>query len=260
MVISRHIAIHTGRIGRSGTRSMSSSVRLFDGVKKFVNPQEFIQMKQQERVEEGQFRANLLNKEFEYNPKYIGENQPNPVSNRPIPLNVELLKYKPINLPQTHGHEVATIKLRGYDQDNLIRAGEFALRSAYYLGIPTSKLITEKTEKRLYTVIKSPFAQAKSKENFHRTTFNKSIVAYDANPEIIDLWLSYINKYSIQGVEYKSTITTRESLDYSKQLDELTTQDLNFPSAYSDSSDPVAAKVQELLKSDTFKKLLDESK
>lgn len=249
-----------GQTGRVSTRSFSQSITFFQEGKKFDTPAEFIAKKQQEQIEDEQFHATLINKDFKYDPKYIGENKPNPVTNRPVPLNVELLKYIPITLPQTHGHEVATIKLRGYNEDNLIRAGEFALRSAYYLGIPTSKLTSLKTEKRLYTVIKSPFAQAKSKENFHRTTFNRIITAYDANPEVIDLWLSFINKYSINGVDYKSTITTRESLDYSKQLDSLTNQDFNLPPAYSDTTDPIAAKVQELLKSDTFKKLLDESK
>ncbi|EAZ63660.2 Mitochondrial ribosomal protein S10 [Scheffersomyces stipitis CBS 6054] len=227
---------------------------------KFSTPQEYVEHKKKADLEEQAYRHNLLQNEFKYEPKYISANEVDPVTGRPVPINVELLKYKPLQLKQTHGHEVAKIKFRGYDEDNLIRAGEFATRSAYYLGIPTSKLTTKKTEKRLYTVIKSPFAQAKTKQNFHRTTFNKELVAYDANPEILDLWLSFINKYAIEDVSYKATMTTSESLDYNKEMDALASEDYTLPNAYNDITDPVAKKVEELLKSDTFKKLLEEEK
>ena len=114
-----------------------------------------------------------------------------------------------------------------------------------------SGLESLKTEKRLYTVIKSPFAQAKTKQNFHRITYNKKLVAYDANPEIIDLWLSYLNKYKFPNVEYKATVVSYESLDYVNELKAL--KEFNLPDAYEGLEDPVAKKVQELLNSSSFK-------
>jgi len=251
--LSRTVIHHGG----SASRSLSTGLFRFQKASKFVSPQQFVDNKASEQADHEQFTQSMLAKSFEYDPKCLSDSTVNPVTNRPIPLNVELLKFKPINLPQTHGHQVAQIKFRGYDEDTLIRAGEFVARSAYYFGIATSKLTSLKTEKRLYTVIKSPFAQAKSKENFHRTTFNKVITAYDANPEVIDLWLSYVNKYAFDGVQYKATITTHESLDFSAQLDDLSPQNVSMPQAYTDTSDPIAAKVNELLKSDTFKDLLE---
>lgn len=241
-----------GSTTRGITRSLTTSPKLLQ----FENPSQLIERKKQEKLENEQFDSTLLDKSFDYNPQYIPKNEVVAETQRPLPLNVELLKYKPITLPQTHGHEVAKIKLRSYNQDNLIRAGEFALRSAYYLGIPTSKFVSEKTEKRLYTVIRSPFAQAKSKENFHRVTYNGSLTAFDANPEVVDLWLSYINKYTLTDVDYSATLTTRESLDYAEKLDQLTLEDFKLPEAYADTTDPVADKVKELLKSDTFKDLI----
>ncbi|KAK6205643.1 mitochondrial ribosomal protein S10 [Scheffersomyces amazonensis] len=224
----------------------------------FKSPEEYIEQQKINRIEEQQYRQTLLGEKFEYNPKYLSETKTDAISGRPIPINVELLKYKPLRLEPTEGNEIATIKLQGYDENSLIRAGEFALRAAFYLGIPTSPLNTLKTEKRLYTVIKSPFAQAKTKQNFHRTTFKKSLIAYDADPEVIDLWLSYINKYKIEGVQYAASITTTETLEFSKQLENL--KEIEFPQAYDEMNDPIANKVKDLLKSDTFKKYLNESK
>ncbi|KSA00843.1 37S ribosomal protein S10, mitochondrial [Debaryomyces fabryi] len=225
--------------------------------KKFLSPNEFASQKQIDEIEEQAYKQNLLNEEYKYDPKYLSENELNPITKRPIPLNVELLKYKPVQLPPTHGHEVAKLEFKGYDKDSIIRSSEFAARAAFYLGIPCSKIHSLKTEKRLYTVIKSPFAQAKSKENFKRTTYGRKLYAYDATPEVVDLWLSFINKHAIEGVKYNALIHTRESLDFCEKLDALSAEDLHMPDAYKGSDDPIAKKVEELLKSDTFKKYFD---
>lgn len=248
----------------NSTRSIRTTVVLAQSVKpkgSFLTPKELVEKKRAEEVEAQEFRSSLLKQEFEFAPKLIKEEHVDPITKRPVPLNVELLQYKPMRIPQTHGHKVAEIKFRGYEEEVLVRASEFAARSAYFLGIPCSKVHTLKTEKRLYTVIKSPFAQAKSKENFHRVTFNRQLTAYDANPEVLDLWLSYINKYAFDKVKYKAQVFTRESLDFAETLANLSSEDMKLPEAYSaDSTDPIAAKVQELLKSDTFKLYLEESK
>ncbi|KAI3402887.2 RSM10 [Candida oxycetoniae] len=220
---------------------------------KFLTPKKLIEKSQKEYLEKEQFHQQLLNDQIKYEPKTLSSHSLRAASNskRPVPLNVELLKYVPLRLPRTHGDEVCTLTLRGYDNDDLTRIGEFALRAAYYLGIPMSNLLNLKTEKRLYTVIKSPFAQAKTKQNFHRTTYNKKVVAYDANPEIVDLWLSYVNKYNFQNVELKATISSYEGLDYSEQIAQV--ENLELPSAYEGIEDPVALKVKELLQSEEFK-------
>ncbi|EER30607.1 conserved hypothetical protein [Candida tropicalis MYA-3404] len=229
---------------RPGIRSFSTRSRVFK-----LSPKEFMNKVQQEKIENEQFKQALSKDQQEYNPQILSSHKL--THKRPTPINVELLKYKPLRLPKTHGDQVATLTLRGYDEDELIRIGEFALRTAYYMGIPMSGLESLKTEKRLYTVIKSPFAQAKTKQNFHRITYNKKLVAYDANPEIIDLWLSYLNKYKFPNVEYKATVVSYESLDYVNELKAL--KEFNLPDAYEGLEDPVAKKVQELLNSSSFK-------
>lgn len=244
---------------RLQTRSLSAaSARCAQPVlKNFLLPDEHAQKTRAQAADDAAFHRSLLSEDFEYRPKYIS-NDASPVTKRPVPVNVELLQYKPIRLPKTHGHQVAHLRFRGYVSDDLTRAAEFAARAAYYLGIPVSAVKTEKTEKRLYTVIRSPFAQAKSKENFHRVTYNQSLTAFDATPETVDLWLSFINKHAVDGVNYKVALQTRESPDFADKLAALQAADLQLPSVVSDAEDPIAAKVDELLKSDTFKKFFDD--
>lgn len=238
---------------------LQGSIRSFSKraflLQKFLTPNEVVSKAKQEQLENQQFQSQLRQDQLPYIPRTFSSHTTFQENNkRPIPLNVELLQYKPLRLSQTHGDEVATLTLRGYNDDDLIRMGEFALRAAYYLGIPMSKLASLKTEKRLYTVIKSPFAQAKTKQNFHRTTYNKQLIAYDANPEVVDLWLSYVNKYKLQTVDMKATVVAREGLNYNEEVANL--DDFEFPQAYEGLEDPVAQKVKELLQSDEFKKTL----
>lgn len=214
-------------------RLFSSGSRLYK-----LSPAEMILQKEAEKVKDTEFKSSLLSGTFPYEPKYIGNS----------PINVELLKYKPIRLPKTHGHQVVDLRFRGYNEEDIQLTSEFASRAAYYLGIPVSGSIKHKTEKRLYTVIRSPFAQAKSKENFWRTTYNYQLKAFDANADVVDLWLSYLNKYALSTVEYKAQITVREGEDFVKQLEAISEKDIEIPDVYKQSDDPVLQKVDELLK------------
>ncbi|CCE82899.1 Piso0_002655 [Millerozyma farinosa CBS 7064] len=223
------------------------------------SPEEFKAQAEEKKREEDRFHQSILQGDVEYEPKYLSEDKVNPISRRPLPLNVELLKYKPLQVPKTHGHQVAKIEFKGFDRTELLRAAEFAARAAYYLNIPCSRIANLKTERRLYTVIRSPFAQAKSKENFQRRMFGLSLTAFDATSEVVDIWLSYINRHAIDGVQYNTTTSFRESLDFSERLDKLASTDMKLPESFKDIDDPIANRIEELLKSDTFKKLLDET-
>lgn len=226
---------------------------------KFLSPDQYVAKKADEKAQNEQFHQLLLAEEFEYQPKILKRSHITNSSNQPIPLNVELLQYKPLRLPQTHGHKVAEISFKGYNNDDLLRASDFAARAAFYLGIPCSKIEMQKTEKRLYTIIRSPFAQAKSKENWWRVTYHQALTAYDANPEVLDLWISYINKNAIEGVKYEAQIHTQESLDFAENLAKLEAEDIKLSSAYAEGSeDPVSKKVQELLGSEEFKTALEQ--
>lgn len=228
------------------SRTFASSTSVLQKNAKFLLPDEYIKKQQEERAQEKEFLDAALNKEHKFQPQIKTDNGK-------VPLNVEMLQYEPIRLPQTHGHEVVRMKLRGYKEELLIRAADFALRAAFYLGIPCSALKKLKTDRRLYTVIRAPFIHAKSKQNFHRITYNYELAAYDANPEVVEMWLSYINKYNLEDVEYNAKITTHELLDFAKQLDSLTAKEMKLPDAYNDTTDPVAEQVKKILNSDSFK-------
>ena len=243
---------------RVSSRSLITSARLFGAekrsAKKFSTPQELVEKRKAEELESQQFSENLLNKKFEFEPKILQPNVTNDVTKRPLPINVELLKYKPLKLTPTHGHKVAEIKFSGYEEREVLRMAEFSARAAFYLGIPASDIEKIKTEKKLYTVIRSPFAQAKSKENFFRTTYKRKLVVYDANPEVVDLWLSYINNYAPESISRQALVFTRESLDFAETMSKLGAEEISLPQAYQNNmDDPVGKKVQELLGSDAFK-------
>lgn len=228
---------------------------------RFLSPEEFTEKSKMVEAEKQEFKDRILGEAYEFQAKIITENKVRDSSKRPVPLNVELLQYKPLKVEKTHGHKVAEVSFRGYEEKELIRASEFAARAAFFLGIPCSDIKKNKTERRLYTVIRSPFAQAKSKENFFRVTYNRSLEAFDAQPEVVDLWLSYINKHAIEKVEYGAKIHTRESLQFAQEMSDLKAGDMQLPEAYNvDAEDPIMKKVQEMLGSDDFKQYLEDPK
>lgn len=47
---------------------------------------------------------------------------------------------------------------------------------------------------------KSPFVHKKSQENFERKVHKRLIKAWDADQEVVDRWLQYVQKHSIGGV------------------------------------------------------------
>lgn len=260
MLIQKPMLSQSTRL-RAFIRFFGAGARCCEAAKplkqKFLSPDEYVAKKEEEKLQNQEFRESLLDKEHGYLPKTIKDEFPM-INKTPVPLNVELLQYKPLRVPPTHGHKVAELSFKGYDKDDLLRASEFAARAAFYLGIPCSKVEMKKTEKRLYTVIRSPFAQAKSKENWWRVTYHQALTAYDANAEVLDLWVSYINKNAIDGVKYEAKIHTQESLDFAENLAKLEAKDIKLLLAYTEgSTDPVSKKVQELLQSEEFKKALE---
>lgn len=222
----------------------------------FKSPLEYLESNVQAKAAHEQFEESILAQPFDHKPQMLTSHDLDPVTKRPIPVNVEVLKYQPLRHPRTHGHLVSILTFKSYHNENIARAAEFAARAAYYLGIPATGVHALKTEKRLYTVIKSPFAQAKTKQNFHRVTYGLQLKAFDACSETVDLWLAYINKYKLVDVEYSAQLYTREPLDFIDVIDSI--QEFSMPLGMSNVNNPIVRKVEELIKSDAFKELLKE--
>jgi small subunit ribosomal protein S10 len=191
---------------------------------------------------------------------YVSSNaEPVKGYNRPIPLNVELTHYSPIKHAKTHGHKVADIQLRSYTKQNLDFYSDFLLRVAFYLKIPAvgPTPLPNKTEK--WTVIKSPFAMAKTKENFQRITHGRIIKLYDANADVVQMLLAAAHKYSIAGVGIRAHIYNKESLSLIENMDTppvKIAQEGAFSLAMNPSRADVAKAVMEILEDPTFKNLM----
>lgn len=136
----------------------------------------------------------------------------------PLPINVKAVYYAPLKLPIQYGDLVADLQLRSYDNENLDFYADFNLRVGFYLGMPMTGPKPLPSRRERWTVIKSPFAQAKSKENFERHTHKRLIRVWDTNPEVVQIWLSYISKHAITGVGIKCNVFQRSKISLDMDL------------------------------------------
>lgn len=178
-------------------------------------------------------------------------------SERPLPINVEAVYHAPLKNPIQYGDLVADLQLRSYDYESLDFFADFIMRTGFYLGMPLTGPKPLPTRRERWTVIRSPFVHAKSKENFERQTHKRLIRVWDSNPDVVQMWLSYITKHSVSGVGAKCNIYQRAgvSLDMDNNASSVLTQ--APPNRESNSMDEaVGEKVLELLGSEEFKKHL----
>ncbi|KAM3164356.1 RSM10-like protein [Lachancea thermotolerans] len=169
-----------------------------------------------------------------------------------LPINVEAVYHAPLRVPVKHGDLIADLQLRSYDHENLDFFSDFILRAGFYLGMPLTGPKPLPTRRERWTVIRSPFAQAKSKENFERHTHKRLVRVWDTNPEVVELWLSYISKHSIPGVGMKCNLYKKEGLKLSQGPEQSTL--LASPERSKSLDEAVGEKVLELLNSEDFKK------
>lgn len=190
---------------------------------------------------------------------YVQSNTtPVPATNRPIPLNVALTDVAVMKHPLTHGDKVAEITLASFmSTKDLDFYADFLLRAAFYLKIPAKGPSPLPRKYKKWTVIRSPFVQAKSKQNFERVTYRRVIKLYDANPEVVQILLSIANKYPLAGVGVKASLYTNESAEVVDTMDLPSDFELENPLAINKvdlnaADGEVAQKVLELLKDPRF--------
>lgn len=205
--------------------------------------------------------SKLIDTFNQYEPKVMSEEVVAPGSKNPIPINAELNYYAPLKHEVKYGHLKAEVIFKCFDPVNVEFFCDFALRAAYYLGLPATGPKPIPTKRERWTVIRAPFVHAKSKENFERKTHGRMIKIWDSDNEVIDLWLSYLKKNSVWGVGVKVNMYTSEPLQLSdkmesieankKALDELSA---SIETLSKDTGNPVSQKVLELLKDPVFTK------
>ena len=92
------------------------------------------------------------------------------------------------------------IHFRSYFPHLLDQFTHFASHSASALAIPISRPAALPTQRSLWTVLKGPFAHKKKQENFERKVHKRAIKAWDADPEVVDRWVKYLEKHTMGGV------------------------------------------------------------
>lgn len=92
------------------------------------------------------------------------------------------------------------IHFRSYFPHLLDQFTHFASHSASALAIPVSRPVALPTQRSLWTVLKGPFAHKKKQENFERKVHKRAIKAWDADPQVVERWVKYLENHAMGGV------------------------------------------------------------
>ncbi|KII84715.1 hypothetical protein PLICRDRAFT_63310, partial [Plicaturopsis crispa FD-325 SS-3] len=107
---------------------------------------------------------------------------------------------EPVYHPRPHGVPVAQLHIRSFVHRELDFFAHFASHAAAALGIPITRPAMLPTQRRLWTLMRSPFVHKKSQENFERKVHKRVIKAYDADREVVDRWVRYIRQHRMASV------------------------------------------------------------
>ncbi|KAK9442824.1 Ribosomal protein S10 [Metarhizium brunneum] len=120
------------------------------------------------------------------------------------PRSLQALHLKPLKREAEFGIPSCDLQLRSFSVQPLEFFSDFALRAAYYLGLPAYGPIPLPRITERWTVPKSHFIFKKAQENFERVTLRRMIQIRDGNPETVQLWLAYLRRHQFYGVGMKA--------------------------------------------------------
>ncbi|AEO58126.1 hypothetical protein MYCTH_101411 [Thermothelomyces thermophilus ATCC 42464] len=136
-----------------------------------------------------------------------------------MPRALEALYLKPLRREAEYGVPTCNLQLRSYSVRNLEFFCDFALRAAYYAGLPAYGPVPLPRMVERWTVPKSTFIFKKSQENFERITLRRLIQIKDGHPETVQLWLAFLQKHAYYGIGMKANIWEFSKLDVGKEMD-----------------------------------------
>lgn len=122
------------------------------------------------------------------------------------PRSLQALHLKPLKREAEYGIPSCDLQLRSFSVQPLEFFSDFALRAAYYLGLPAYGPVPLPRITERWTVPKSHFIFKKAQENFERVTLRRMIQIKDGNPETVQLWLAYLRKHQFYGVGMKANV------------------------------------------------------
>ena len=123
-----------------------------------------------------------------------------------MPRSIEAFWLKPLRREVEYGVPMCDLQLRSYSARNLEFFCDFALRAAYYLGLPAFGPVPLPRKIQRWTVPRSVFVHKKSQENFERITLRRLIQIRDGHPETVQLWLAFLQKHAYYGVGMKANV------------------------------------------------------
>ncbi|KAK4123253.1 Nucleotidylyl transferase [Parathielavia appendiculata] len=146
--------------------------------------------------------------------------KPDPPRVSRMPRALEALYLKPLRREAEYGVPSCNLQLRSYSIRNLEFFCDFALRAAYYLGLPAFGPVPLPRMVERWTVPKSTFIFKKSQENFERITMRRLIQIRDGHPETVQLWLAFLQKHAYYGIGMKANVWEFSKLDVGKEMEE----------------------------------------
>lgn len=135
------------------------------------------------------------------------------------PRALQAIYLKPLKRKAKYGVPVCDLQLRSYGARNVEFFADFALRAAYYLGMPASGPVPLPRIMERWTVPRSNFIFKKSQENFERRTIRRLIQIQDANTESVEIWLAFLRKHAYYGIGMKANVWQYEKLGVGKTMD-----------------------------------------
>ena len=133
--------------------------------------------------------------------------------------SLQAIYLKPLKRRPQYGVPSCDLQIRSYSVRNLEFFADFALRAAYYLGLPASGPVPLPRIIERWTVPRSNFIFKKSQENFERITMRRLIQIQDGHPESVELWLAFLRKHQYYGIGMKANVWQFETLgDYERYL------------------------------------------
>jgi ribosomal protein S10 len=104
------------------------------------------------------------------------------------------------------------LQLRSYSIRSVEFMADFAMRAAYYLGLPASGPVPLPKMIERWTMPRSNFVHKKSQENFERITRRRLVQIQDGHPETVQVWLAFLRKHAFYGVGMKANVWQHEEL------------------------------------------------
>ncbi|KAK1768639.1 Tryptophanyl-tRNA synthetase [Phialemonium atrogriseum] len=136
------------------------------------------------------------------------------------PRSLQALYLKPLRREAEFGVPSCDLQLRSYSVRNLEFFCDFALRAAYYLGLPAFGPVPLPRMTERWTVPKSNFIFKKSQENFSRITLRRLIQIRDGHPETVQVWLAFLQKHAYYGIGMKANVWEFSKLGVGKAMDD----------------------------------------